>query len=457
MRAGPGGRQAGERAFAEERLTYGRVLAISLPIVLSNVTTPLLGVTNTAVIGQLGEAHLIGAVAIGATLLSLLFWAFGFLRMGTTGLTAQATGAGNARETSAILGRALLIAGFAGVSLVILQKPLEWLSFTLIEASAAVEGEASVYFAIRIWSAPFTLANYALLGWFIGLGKTRTALFLQIGLNGANIVFNVALVSWLNWGVAGVACGTVIAEALAAAFGLWLARREIGGRAAAFPWRLAIDADGLRRMIAVNADLLVRTLCLLFAFTFFTAQAARASDTILAANEILLQFVNVSAYLLDGFAFATEVFTGRAIGAARVERFREAIWMTSIWAVGIAAIVSGAFALTGGAIIDALTTNAEVREAARMYLPWVIAAPVVGVACFQLDGIFIGATRTREMRNMMLVSLAVFLLSWSVLSPAFGNHGLWASLLVFFAVRGVTLGVRLPALQRAAFAHGRRA
>jgi multidrug resistance protein, MATE family len=443
---------AGGEAYREtgRRLTYGGVLAVSLPIVLSNLTTPLLGLTNTAVIGQLGEAHLIGAVAIGATVFSLLFWAFGFLRMGTTGLTAQASGAGDRRETVATLARALLIAATAGALLILLQRPLAWVSFTLIEGSAAVEAEARSYFAIRIWSAPFALANYALLGWFIGLGKTRTALFLQLALNGANILLNLLLVSGFGWGVAGVAGGTVVAEAFAAGLGLWVALRE-SGRHAALGLRLAFDRSGLVRMLAVNGDLMIRTLSLLFAFTFFTAQAARAGDVILAANEVLLQFLNISAYLLDGFAFATEVFTGRAIGAAQPERFREAVRLSSVWAVGIAALLSGLYTVGGGALIDAVTTNAEVRETARLYLPWVIMAPLVGVACFQLDGIFIGATRTGEMRNMMLLSLAIFLAAWAILTPSFGNHGLWASLMVFFVARAMTLLACLPGLRRDAF------
>jgi multidrug resistance protein, MATE family len=439
--------------IADEWLTYGRVLALSLPIILSNVTTPLLGVTNTAVIGQLGEAHLIGAVAIGAQLFSLLFWAFGFLRMGTTGLTAQATGAGDTAETNALLARALLIAGAAGLALIILQHPLAWACLAMIKPSAAVEENAQAYFAIRIWSAPFALANYALLGWFIGLGKTRTALFLQLALNGANIVLNLVLVSVLGWGVPGVAAGTLIAEGLAAAFGLTLAFREIGGRGAALPWSRTLDRSGLVLMMAVNTDLLLRTLSLLFVFTFFTAQAARSGDVILAANEVLLLFLSVSAYLLDGFAFATEVLTGRAIGAARADRFRDAVKLSSVWAVGIAFAVSLLYTFFGTTIVDALTTNAAVRETARLYLPWAVAAPAIGVACFQLDGIFIGATRTRDMRNMILLSLVIFLAAWAALTPAFGNHGLWASLLVFFVARAVTLALHYPALQRAAFLH----
>ncbi|WP_088343086.1 MULTISPECIES: MATE family efflux transporter [Rhodomicrobium] len=432
-------------------LTYARVLAISLPIILSNITTPLLGLTNTAVIGQLGEAYLIGAVALGATIFTLLFWAFGFLRMGTTGLTAQADGAGDQAEVSVNLARALLLAGGAGTSLLLLQAPLDWLSFSLLDATQAVEAEAQTYFAIRIWSAPFALANYAFLGWFIGLGQTRTALVLQVVLNGANVALNIAFVSWLGWGVAGVAIGTVIAEAMAAVLGAVIAARELRRRAAPIDWRAALRTSGLMRVLAVNSDLMVRTLCLLFAFTFFTAQAAKAGEIILASNAILLNFLNVSSYLLDGFAFATEVLTGRAIGAGQRAAFLRAIRLSSVWAAGVSLVVSAGFLLGGGAIIDAMTTNAEVRETARLYLPWAVAAPVAGVACFQLDGIFIGATRTRDMRNMMLVSLALFLAAWALLTPAYGNHGLWASIIVFFIARALTLGAYYPALERASF------
>ncbi len=435
-----------------ERLTYGKVLAISLPIILSNLTTPLLGVTSTAVVGQLGEAYLIGAVALGATIFTLLFWAFGFLRMGTTGLCAQADGAGDQHEVSAILARALLLACAAGALLILLQWPLEKLSLYFLQASPAVEAETRHYFHIRIWSAPFALANYAFLGWFIGLGRTRTALYLQILLNGANVVLNLALVSWLGWGVAGVATGTVIAEILAAGVGAAIAREALRRRKAELDWRRALDPAGLRRMLAVNSDLMIRTLCLLFAFTFFTAQAARSGDVLLAANAVLLQFVNISAYLLDGFAFATEVLTGRAIGAAQRARFRRAVRLSSVWAVAVSVAVSVIFIVAGGAIIDAMTVNDEVRQTARLYLPWVIAAPVTGVACFQLDGIFIGATATRDMRNMMIVSLALFLAAWAMLTPAYGNHGLWASLIVFFVVRALSLGAYYPALERTAFA-----
>ena len=438
-------------ASASDGLTYGRVLAISFPIILSNITTPLLGVTHTAVIGQLGEAHLIGAVALGATIFSLLFWAFGFLRMGTTGLVAQADGAEDRDEVGAALTRALLLGLVAGVILVLAQWPIQLLAFELLEASEAVEAETQSYFAIRIWSAPFALANYAFLGWFIGLAKTRIAFLLQIILNGLNVVLSIVLVSWLGWGIAGVAVSTVVAEIAAAALGVVIAFRELKIRNVSASWAMTVKLAGLRRMLVVNSDLMIRTLCLLFGFTFFTAEAAKAGDLILAANAILLQFLNIAAYLLDGFAFATEALTGRAIGAGSRAYFRRAIRLSTVLAAGIGVTLSLVYFLTGGLVIDAMTTDSQVREVARIYLIWAILIPIAGIACFQLDGIFIGATRTADMRNMMIVSLGIFLGAWAVLTPAFGNHGLWASMIVFFLIRAVTLAIYYPALERASF------
>jgi MATE family multidrug resistance protein len=432
-------------------LSYGRVLAISLPIILSNITTPLLGITHTAVIGQLGLPHLLGAVALGGTIFSLLFWAFGFLRMGTTGLCAQAAGRGDQNLVAAILARALLLGGIAGCALIVMQRPIGLITLDLIEASGAVEAETQSYFAIRIWSAPFALANYAFLGWFIGLAKTRIAFLLQIVLNGLNVVLSIVLVTGLGWDVAGVAISTVVAEFAAAALGAVIAIRECRARNAALSWDNTLDLAGLKRMLIVNADLMIRTLCLLFVFTFFTAQAAKAGDVILAANAILLQFLNISTYLLDGFAFATEALIGQAIGAADRAHFRRAIRLSCVWAVGVSLAASLVFLLAGGPIIDAMTTDPQLREVARLYVFWAIAAPVAGVACFQLDGIFIGATRTADMRNMMIVSLAVFMAAWAILTPPFGNHGLWAALIVFFVARALTLGAFYPALERASF------
>jgi len=446
-------REAGVTTLSRDatvtRLRHRDVLAIAVPMIFSNVTTPLIGAVDTAVIGQLGSAPLIGAVAVGATIFTFFYWAFGFLRMGTTGLTAQASGAARQREVLATLYRALLVAGAAGLAIIVLQGAIAAAAFTLMGASADVNTAARTYFDIRIWSAPAALVNYALVGWFIGLGRAGMAFRLQLLLNLTNIGLDALFVLGFGWGIAGVAAGTLIAETGAAVVGIAVALRAAEGvklRA----WRV-FNAGKLKRMIAVNGDIMIRTLGLLFAFSFFTAQGARSGDLILAANAVLMHFLSVSAYFLDGVAYATEALTGKAIGARDPKRFSAAVRLSSVWAAALSLATGAAFWLAGGAIIDVMTVNTAVREVARDYLFWAALAPLIGVACFQLDGIFIGATRTRDMRNMMLISLAVYLGAWALLTPLLGNHGLWAALMVLFVVRALTLAWRFPSLERAAF------
>jgi MATE family multidrug resistance protein len=432
-------------------LTSTRVLAIAVPIILSNATIPLVGVADTAIIGQLDNPALLGAVSLAAVIFSLLFWAFGFLRMGTTGLTAQAAGAGDWAEVEANLYRGLIIAVAAGFTLFLFNVAIARIAFTLIEASPAVETAAAEYFGLRILSAPAALAGYALVGWFIGLARAGTAFFLQVFLNVLNIALNVYFVLGLGLGVRGAALGTVIAEYAALLLGLAIALLIL--RRSGLPrGRVRIFArERMRRVFAVNADIMIRTLCLLFAFTFFAAEGARMGDMALAANSVLRNFLALSAYILDGFAHSAEVLSGQAIGARRCDVFRQAVRLSSAWAAGLAVLLTLAFALGGGPLIDLMTVTPEIRSLSRDYLVWAAMAPLLGVACFQLDGIFIGATRTADIRNMMILSLAVFLAAWAVLTPLYGNHGLWASLMVFFIARAITLGARYPALERDAF------
>lgn len=428
-------------------VTHRSVLAIALPIMLSNVSTPLLGVVDTAVVGRLPDPAYIGAVALGALVFSFVFWAFGFLRMGTTGLTAQALGAGRPDEIAACLGRALLIALIAGLGLVALQWPIRATAFALIDGSPGVEALAAAYVDIRIWAAPATLANYAFLGWFIGLGRTDIALVLQLVLNLVNMALDVLFVIGLGWEVRGVALGPVLAECTAAAVGAvmaWRHLRTLGAR------RLGPDllrGSELRRTLRVNRDILVRSLALTAAFGWFVAQGARQGDVALAANAVLMQFISMSAYVLDGLAFAAEALVGRAIGAGRRAWFAAAVRLSTLWALALAALMSGLVAALGGLGIDLLTTDPQVRAAARVFLPWAAGAPLLGVLAFQLDGIFIGATRTGAMRQAMLLSLLIFLLAWWLLQP-WGNHGLWAALYVHYLARTATLGTRYPALLR---------
>ena len=442
---------ARHKPMADGRLGHGTVLAIALPIVVSNVTQPLIGVADTAVLGQLGDPGLIGAVALGATIFSMLYWAFGFLRMGTSGLTAQAVGAGDTCEVAIGLVRALMIAAIAGAGLIVLQWPLEVIAFELVHGSDKVEASARSYFAIRIWSAPAALANFAILGWFIGIRRTDLAFWLQLLLNLTNIALDILLTLGLGLGIEGVAIGTLIAEITAAGAGLMLIRGQLRRLGATLRLDHLADRAKLRRTLGVNRDIMIRTLLLLFSFSFFTFQGARAGDLVLAANAVLFHFLMVSAYLLDGFAFAAEVLVGNAVGAGDRSRFLCAVRLSSFWAFAVALCLALACAIAGGWIIDAMTTSAEVRDLARDYLAWAVALPVVGVACFQLDGIYIGATRTADMRNMMIIATAVYLAAWALLTPIYQNHGLWAALGVFFVVRGLTLGARFPDLLRDLF------
>jgi MATE family multidrug resistance protein len=428
-------------------ITHRTVLAIALPVVLSNVSTPLIGVVDTAVMGRLPDPAYIGAVAVGSLIFTFVFWAFGFLRMGTTGLTAQALGADNSDEVISSLGRALLIAGAVGAALILLQWPIRIIAFFLLEGTDRVETLARSYYDIRIWAAPATLANYALLGWFIGIGRTDIGLVLQLILNIANIALDALFVLVLGWDVRGVAAGTVLAECLAASVGLalaWRHARKLHGR-----WNYAslLSSERLKRTLVVNRDIMIRSLALIFVFVWFVAQGAGFGDVTLAANAVLMQFIAVSAYFLDGLAFAAESLVGRAVGAGSRPNLVAAMRITTVWAVMLAIGACVIIALGGPSIIDLLTIDATTRAVAREYLPWAAIAPFLGVWAFQLDGFFIGATRTSQMRSAMLVSLLIFLCVWWLLTP-YQNHGLWAALHAHYLARIGTLYYFFPTFVR---------
>jgi MATE family multidrug resistance protein len=430
----------------EGELRSRDVLLIAIPMILSNATVPLVGIADAAVVGQLNDPALIGGVSLGSTIFAMLFWAFGFLRMGTTGLTAQAVGAGDRAEVAANLYRALFIAVMAGLFLYSFHAPAIIFILNLIGGSSQVQTVTADYFGIRILSAPATLANYALVGWLIGRARADVAFLLQLFLNLVNILLAVLFVLIAGKGVKGAAMAAVLAEYMAVAAGLLIVSRSLR------PTKRAsvkiFDAQAFKKLLAVNGDIMIRTVCLLFAFTFFAAQGAKLGDIALAANSVLRSLSDLSAYVLDGFAFAAEVLVGQAVGARSLRGFRQAVFVSSVWAGVLALLVSLAFWVGGILLIEFMTTTLSVREAAREFLPWAVLTPLAGVACFQLDGIFIGATRTADMRNMMIISLAVFFAAWALLTPVFGNHGLWASLIVFFIARALTLGARYAALER---------
>jgi MATE family multidrug resistance protein len=432
----------------DEPLTHGRVLRIAVPIVLANATVPLIGAVDTGVVGQLGAAAPIGAVGLGAVILTSFYWVFGFLRMGTVGMVSQALGAGDREEATALLMRALVIGLMGGLLVIMLQPLLFGLAFAVAPASREVEALARGYLGIRVWSAPAPIALYGITGWLIARERTRAVLVLQVWMNGVNVGLDFAFVSGLGWGVEGVAWATFIAEWSGLALGLFLCRRAFTGAGWRNPARL-FDTIALRRMLAVNGDILLRSLLLQAIVVSFLFFGAGMDDVTLAANQVLLQFLHVSAHVLDGYAFAAETLVGKAMGARVLARLRRAVWMTSLWAGAMGIALALGIALSGGYFIDLMSTAEPVREAARAYLPWLVLGAVLGVAPFQLDGIFIGATRTRDMRNMMLLSALGYGVALAVLLPAYGNHGLWAALSISYVLRGASLMWRYPALERA--------
>ncbi len=432
-------------------ITHKKVLAVAVPIMLSNLSEPLIGVVDTAVLGQLPEAHFIGAIAVASLIFTIIYWGFGSLRLGTGGLAAQAFGSGDMTELRAVLARALLISSIIGIIVAGLGPLIGQVSFWLLEASSAIEKEAQIYFEIRIWSAPFALANYVILGWFIGMGKTGYAFAVQLVLNLTNIALDIFFVMGLSMTADGVALGTLLAEIIAASFGVLIVWRVLAKSGGHWSKRRIFDKASLVRTIAVNTDIMIRSLSLTFAFAFFTAQSAKVSDTIVAANAILMHLLVTSAYFLDGFAVAVEALAGQAVGARNRNLFWRTVKLTSLWGAGVSVLVSLVFLIVGPLFIDLLTVNEMVRATARTYLVWAVVAPIVGFACFQLDGVFTGATRTVDLRNMMLISVLVYLVAWYILTPLYGNNGLWAALMVFFIARGVTLAARMPALLRALF------
>jgi MATE family multidrug resistance protein len=430
-------------------VTHGRVLRIAAPIVLSNATVPLLGAVDTGVVGQLGAAAPIGAVGMGAIILASVYWIFGFLRMGTSGLAAQAHGAGDAGERGAILIRALAVAGGAGALMILAQGGIVWAAFRLAPASAEVETLARAYLDIRIWGAPATIALYAVTGWLIAVERTRAVLLVQLWMNGLNVILDLWFVIGLGWGVQGVAAATLIAEWTGLALGLWLCRAAFAPAALRDRARL-LAAGPVRRMLAVNTDIVIRSVLLQASFTTLLFLGAGQGDVTLAANQVLLQFLEFTAYALDGFAFAAETLVGQAVGARRRDLVRRASVVASAWGVAAAAVLAVAFLALGPAIIDLMATDPGVRAEARCHLPWLVLAPLIGVASWMFDGIFIGATLTREMRNAMMVSVGVYAAAVAVLLPVFGNHGLWAALMVLNAARGLTMARLYPRAEAAA-------
>lgn len=422
-------------------VSHRQIWQLAGPMILANMSIPIVGIVDTAVVGHLDSAHYLGAVAIGTLIFNFLFWAFGFLRMGTTGLTAQAYGQNKPEDSWLTMQYSIAFAIGIALLLILLQTPLSQLAFYLMEPSPLVSQFGQDYFAIRIWSAPAILINYVILGWLIGKGATRAALILVIFVNLSNILFDILFVTVFNYAVSGVAAASVLAEYIGLSIGYVLVRQQ-GFRFyrsnSHSPITLAT------KLFNLHGNIFIRTLCLLFSFAFFTSQSAKQGDVILAANAVLLHFITFMAFFLDGFANAAEVITGQAMGAKQKQQLKQGLLYAGFWSIAIAIAFSVSYALFGQFVIGLLTSIPDVIEAASRYLRWLIVAPLIGVWSYLFDGMFIGAMRSREMRNTMLFSTFIcYLPAWYLLT-ALGNHGLWLALLIFLTARGLSQAYYLP-------------
>lgn len=436
--------------------SYARITQLALPIILANAAQPLLGLADTAIIGHTGTESDLGGIALGTLIFSFVYWGFGFLRMSTTGFVAQSLGANDDEGVRATVGRALLLALMIGLGLIALQSLISGAAFLLLDGSQAVRSTATEYFFTRIWGAPATLANFAVFGTLIGLGKTRHLLLLQLLLNGLNLALNLLFVIGLSYGVRGIALGTIVAEYLSVGVGLWLVyisvRPQAGG--VLWPWPRIMEGAAWKHTLTTNTDIMWRTLFLLGGFGWFTNQSARFGDEILAANHILLQLVTFSTFFLDGFAFVVEALIGQTLGSGRADLFRKTLFRSTVLAGVTAAALALLLFLGGGWFLGMLTDLDGVIAVAERYLPYTALYIALSFAAFQLDGVFVGATRSREMRNTAILSTSLLVAISLVLSPAWGNVGLWVSFICFVVIRALTLGVYLPRLVRSAEAGG---
>jgi len=410
-------------------------------MILSNVSVPLLGMVDTGVVGHLESPVYLGAVAIGAMIFSFLYTGMNFLRMGTTGIAAQSFGADDNDGLRVALGQASIVALLIAFGLIALQVPIGRFAMQLLGPDADTQVYALEYFSIRVWSAPGTLVNYALIGWFIGLSNARVPLLIFLTINLTNIVLDLLFVVVLGMKVDGVALASVIAEYAGLLVGVAFAIRELKVRTGHWPVPRLINVSEYAAFFSVNANLFIRTMALVFTLGFVTAQGARLGGLVLAANAVLMNFQNLTAFGLDGIAHAAEALVGKAVGQKRRDILEESVRLTLKWSLLFAVGFTAAYFLAGPWIINILTDLPDVRATSIKYLPWMVISPVVSVWCFLYDGVYVGATRARSMRNIMLVStFAIFLPAWYLLQPL-GNHGLWLAFMIFMASRGIGMHI----------------
>lgn len=429
------------------------ILRLAVPNIVSNVTIPLIGLVDMALMGHLDSEVYIGAVSLGTVIFNFIYWGFSFLRMSTSGFTAQSFGEGKQAESFHILSRAMVISTLISLLIIVLQVPIEWISFKVINGSTEVEELARQYFRVRVWAAPATLGLYALNGWFLGMQNARLVMITSILANVFNLVFSFVFVYFLHMNSAGVALGTVIAEYTGIATGLYLLKKKYGQFVSWSSLKAALDIPAMKEFFRVNTDIFIRTFCVIVVFTFFTSKSAGMNDHILAVNSILIQFLLLFSFFIDGFAFAGEALAGRYMGERRRDLFLQLTRSLFVWGFGLALVFAFLFLVGNKFIIGLLTSQESIYETARQFMFWVVLTPLVTVASFVWDGIYIGVTASREMRNSMLAAtLLVFAPAFYFLQNILGNHALWLAMMLFMLARGIFQTILFPRVLRKTFA-----
>ena len=419
-----------------------KILNLAIPNIISNITIPLLGIVDLAIMGHLGSEIYIGAIALGGMIFNFIYWGFSFLRMGTSGFTAQAFGGGDKNEMITILSRAMLVALFGSILVILLQNPISFLSFSMINGSPEIEQLAAEYFHIRIWAAPATLGLYALTGWFLGMQNARIPMVIAIVINILNLIFNLVFVYGLGMRADGVALGTLISQYIGLIMAMVFFFKYYKKLAVFWSYTDLMVWEPIKRFFLVNKDIFIRTICLIFTFSFFTARSASENDTILAVNTLLLQFLFFFSYLIDGFAYAAEALVGKYVGAKEPGNLKKAIRSLFKWGLVVSIPFTLVYALGGDYILYLLTDNEKLILLSHEYMYWVILVPLVTFPAFIWDGVYIGATAAVEMRNALLVAtIFVFIPAYFITTPFLGNHGLWLALMLFMVTRGILLTI----------------
>lgn len=415
-----------------------RILAIALPSIVTNITVPLLGLIDITIAGHLGRTEYIGAIAVGAMMFNLIYWNFGFLRMGTAGMTAQAFGRGDHKGAAHVLLRAVSLAAAIAAAILVLQVPLQWLLLGVIDPSPEVTDFAEQYFYICVWGAPAMLIDMAIKGWFIGMQDSRTPMFMAIGINVANLVISLSAVFLFDMGFRGIPAGTVAAEYAGMAYGIAVIVRRHRHLLHHLDLRNTFATGEMRRFFGINSDIFLRSACLMAVNLFFVSVGARSGDVTLAVNALIMQLFTLYSYFMDGFAFSGEALAGRYAGAHDRKSLHSCIRHIFGWGAGVAALFTMAYAFGAEFIFGLITDNAAVVAAALQYHWWCVAIPVAGMAGFVWDGVYIGLTATREMLITILLSCLTFFALYFAMPASMGNDRLWLAFVAYLAMRGLS-------------------